>query len=363
MYNLGNQYGNVSAFPRHRRRKTVGFIVPVTIHDVAKKANVGIGTVSSVLNNSRPVNKETRKRVLDAIAELGFIPHTTGRRLSMGKTNMIGVVIPYFSTPSQVERLRGAMSVLAESSYDVCLFTIETVSQRKKILKTVPHKGRIDGLIIFSIDPTEEDIHHIIQAHVPTVLVEAQHPDLHSIFLNDIKASQMAVEYLIELGHQKIGYISDALDNSIGAHFSRNRYDGYCRALKAASLPIRPDYCLQGPVNREAGRKMAIKLLNLADPPTAIFAYSDIQALGVLEAARELSINVPEELSVVGYDDIEIAYFVRLTTVKQQLFESGVRGVDLLNQVIDDPEMPLRRIQLPTRLVIRQTTAPPRVSR
>lgn len=334
--------------------------MPATIHDVAKKAKVGIGTVSSVLNNSRPVNEDTRKRVLAAIAELNFVPNSSGRRLSLGKTNMIGVVIPYFSTPAQVERLRGAMSVLAESDYDVSLFTVETASQRKKILKTVPHHGRIDGLIIFSLNPTEEDLFHILQKNVPTVLVEAMHPDLNSIYLDDVGASQEAVEYLIKLGHRRIGYISDALDHAFGSHFCRNRYEGYCRALKNFGIPITAEYHRQGDVSREAARKMALYLLQLPNPPTAIFAYSDVQALGVLEAARDLNVSVPDELSVVGYDDIETAYFARLTTVRQRLYESGVSGVHLLLETMSGEGMPLKCIQLPTELIIRQTTAPPK---
>jgi len=333
--------------------------VPATIHDVAKKAKVGIGTVSSVLNNSRPVNEETRKRVLAAIAELDFVPNSTGRRLSLGKTHMIGVVIPYFSTPAQVERLRGAMSVLAESDYDVSLFTVETASQRKKILETVPHRGRIDGLVIFSLNPTEEDLYHIIQKNVPTVLVEAKHPNLHNIHLDDVAAAREAVNYLIGLGHQKIGFISDALNDSFGSHFSRNRYKGYCQALKKVGIPINPNYHQQGKVTRETARQMTLSLLKLPEPPTAIFAYSDVQALGVLEAARDLNVDVPNQLSIIGYDDIEIAYFARLTTVRQQLYESGVKGVQLLFEVMNNPEMPLKCIQLPTQLVVRQTTAPP----
>ncbi|HMQ52648.1 MAG TPA: LacI family DNA-binding transcriptional regulator [Anaerolineae bacterium] len=333
--------------------------MPATIYDVAKRANVGIGTVSSVINNSRPVNEETRQRVLKAIAELDFVPNFSGRRLSLGKTHMIGVVLPYFSTPSQVERLHGAMSVLAESEFDVSLFTIETSSQRKKILKTVPHRGRIDGLIVFSIELTEQDIDYIAQKDVPTVLVEAYHPALPSIYLDDTSAARNAVAYLIGLGHQRIAFISDFLQDDVCSHFSRNRYNGYCQALTAAGLPVDPDYHQQGPVSLESGQFMAHKLLSLPTPPTAIFVFSDLQALGVLEAARVEGVNVPKDLSVVGYDDILWAHFARLTTVNQQLYASGVEGGKLLLKALQDPDMPPSSLELSTELVIRQTTAPP----
>jgi DNA-binding LacI/PurR family transcriptional regulator len=333
--------------------------VPATIHDVAKRAGVGIGTVSSVLNNSRPVNEATRQKVLAAVTELDFVPNPSGRRLSMGKTHTIGVAIPFFTTASQIERLRGVMSVIASSDYDINLFAIETVAQRDKVLQTVPRRGRVDGLLVFSLNPTEHDLRRISQENIPTVLVEAAHPDLPYVFLDDVAGAQIAVQHLIELGHRKIGYISDYLDDPFGI-FSRNRYLGYCQAHEAAGFPVCPSYHRQDEHSRQNGRRMALDLLNMPDPPTAIFAFSDELALGVLEAARELNLAVPGDLSVIGYDDIELAHFAHLTTIRQHLFESGVQGVELLLDAIDNPSAPPTQLQLPTELVIRQTTAPPK---
>ncbi len=329
-----------------------------TIHDVAERAGVGIGTVSSVLNNSRPVNDSTRQKVLVAITELDFVPNSSGRRLSMGKTQTIGVVIPFFTSPAQVKRLRGVMSVIGDSEYDINLFDVETLPQRQKVLQTVPRRGRIDGLLIFSIDPTADDLRRFQSQRIPTVLVEAYHSKLHSIEIDDFMASQKAVAYLLDLGHKKIGYISEYLDDPFGL-FSQNRYKGYCRAFAAAGLEVNPDYIRECKPTHENGRQMALELLNLSNPPTAIFAYSDIQALGTLEAARELNLNVPADLSVVGYDDIDTAHFAQLTTVRQHLFESGVQGVEILLDAINSPDIPPVHHQLPTELIIRKTTAPP----
>ena len=332
------------------------FTLPATIHDVARWAGVGIGTVSSVLNNSRPVNEATRQKVLAAIAELDFVPNPSGRRLSMGKTHTIGVVIPFFTTASQIERLRGVMSVISSSDYDISLFAIETVAQRNKVLQTVPRRGRVDGLLVFSLNPTEDDLRRISQENIPTVLVETAHPGLPYVFLDDVAGAQTAVQHLIDLGHRKIAYISDYLDDPFGI-FSRNRYLGYCRVHEAAGLPVRPEYHLQNEHSRESGRCMALDLLSLPDPPTAIFAFSDELALGVLEAVRDLKLNVPGDLSVIGYDDIELAHFAQLTTIRQHLFESGVQGVELLLDAIDNSETSPTQLQLPTELVIRRTTA------
>ena len=332
--------------------------MPITIHDVAKKAGVGIGTVSSVLNNSRPVNESTRQKVLAAVTELDFVPNPSGRRLSMGKTHTIGVVVPFFTSPAQIKRLRGVMSVISESEYDISLFAVETLIQRNKVLQTVPRRGRIDGLLIFSVDPTEDDLQRIQRHNIPTVLVEAYHPKLHSIQIDDTVAAKEAVDYLIELGHRNIAYISEYLDTPFGV-FSQHRYQGYCQALESAGISILPQYLRQCNPEREEGRQKALELLSLPDPPTAIFAYSDLQALGALEAAREMNLSVPTDLSVMGYDDIDTARFAQLTTVRQHLFEAGMQGVEYLLDAIERPDLPPIHIQLSTELIIRQTTAPP----
>ncbi len=333
--------------------------MPITIHDVAKKAGVGIGTVSSVLNNSRRVSKATRKKVLDAVAELDFVPNPSGRRLSMGKTHTIGVVIPYFTTPSQIERLRGVMSIIAESDYDISLFAIETALQRNKVLQTVPRRGRIDGLLIFSLEPDEEDVQRIKRHNIPTVLVEAYRPNLHSIYLNDKSAAKTAVNHLIDLGHTKIAYIGEYLKKQFGP-YSQHRYQGYSQTLEEAGIPPEPAYFRQCRADRALGREVACELLHLPTPPTAIFCYSDVQALGVIEAARDLGLDVPTDLSVIGYDDIETAHFARLTTTRQHLFESGVQGVNLLLKAVETPDMPLTHIEFDTELIIRRTTGPPK---
>lgn len=332
--------------------------MPVTIHDVAKKAGVGIGTVSSVLNNSRRVSDGTRKRVLDAVVELDFVPNPSGRRLSMGKTHTIGVIIPYFTIPAQIQRLRGVMSVIADSDYDISLFAIETPAQRDKALQTVPHRGRIDGLLIFSLNPTPDDIRRILRHHIPAVMVEDRHPMLHSIFLDNVRAAQMAVNHLIDLGHKKIAYISELLDNQMG-RYSQDRYRGYRQALEVANITPRPDYFHQCWVSVDAGYKAARQLLSLSSPPTAIFTYSDVHALGALEAAREMGFNIPADLSIMGYDNIETARFAQLTTIRQHLFDSGLEGINLLLKAIETPDMPPTHIELTPELIVRGTTGPP----
>jgi len=169
----------------------------------------------------------------------------------------------------------------------------------------------------------------------------------------------MATNHLIELGHRKIAFVSNTLDDPFGFLASRQKYEGYCKALEAAGLPFRSEYLQQGAYGREKARQMGAALLALADPPTAVFAATDTQAIGVLEAARDLGVKVPEELAVIGYNDIRDAEYMDLTTIRQPLFDSGVKGAELLIKAIEEGLAEPQEVLLPIELVVRKTTAPP----
>jgi DNA-binding LacI/PurR family transcriptional regulator len=334
-------------------------MTPATIRDVAKRAGVGVGTVSRVLNNSSSVRDVTRQKVLQAIAELDYSPSPTARRLSLGKTLTLAAIVPFFTRPSYVERLRGVEAMIAESEYDLVLFNVETPEKRDQFFRDVPRRERVDGLIVVSLSPLDEDVERFLRAQVPTVLIDAHHPQLSRAIVDDVAGGQMATQHLIDLGHHKIGYVSDELENPFNFVSSRNRYTGYRQALEEAGIPFRAEYHRQGEHGRHQACEMARSLLTLSDPPTAIFAASDIQAMGVLEAANVLNLDVPEDLSVIGYDDIEIAEYLGLTTLHQRLFESGQEAVRLLLDAIENPSSePVRSVLLP-QLIVRNTTSQP----
>lgn len=330
-----------------------------TIRDVARRAGVGVGTVSRVLNDSPSVRDVTRQKVLTAIKELNYIPNPVARRLSWRKTLVIAVIVPFFTRPSFVERLRGVEYVLADSEYDLILFNVETTVRRDAYFQSVPRRERVDGLLIISLPPHDIDANRFLQAGVPTVLIDAIHPQLSRVVVDDVTGGYLATRHLIDLGHRKIGYVSDRLDNPFKFVSSRDRYQGYRQALNEANIPSPPDYHQQGEHGRQAAREMTHRLLTLPEPPTAIFAASDTQAIGVLEAARETGLKVPQELSVIGYDDIEIAEYLRLTTIRQPFFVSGVEGINLLIETIAQPSLSPKEVVMPIELIVRDTTAPP----
>jgi DNA-binding LacI/PurR family transcriptional regulator len=343
----------VPAFEQLERAEIVA-----TIRDVAKKARVGLGTVSRVLNDSPLVSEATRQRVLDVIAELNYSPSPVARRLSLGKTLTVAAIVPFFTRPSAVERLRGIESTLAESEYDLIVFNVETTERRDACFRDVPRPERADGVLITSLAPHDEDITRLSQSRVPVVLIDANHPALSRAITDDVAGGRLATDYLIRLGHQRIGYISDLLDDPFNFTSSRDRYKGYRQALDAAGIPFRPEYHRQGKHGRFEARHLTAELLALPEPPTAIFAASDTQAMGVLESVQDAGLEVPRDLSVIGYDDIEIAEYLRLTTIRQQLFESGVRGVELLLDALSSPPSQPVCDVLPAELVVRGTAAP-----
>ena len=326
-----------------------------TIRDVAKLANVGIATVSRVLNNNPSVSDETRKAILAAIETLDYTPNPIARQLSTGRTLTVGVILPYLTMPSYVERLRGVQHALAETEYNMILFSAGSPSERDSYFKDLPRNNLVDGILIISLPPNNNQAERFAHADIPTVLIDAYHSQLCCILTDDVRGGKLATQHLINLGHRKISFLSDFLETPFHPS-ARYRYQGYRKALKENGIPFNPDYHISGERGRTNATKMAQHLLNLDDPPTAIFAGNDVQAIGVLDAARELGVKVPDDLSVLGFDGIRDAEYTNLTTIDQHLYQSGVEGVNMLIDALDNrPEIPLEK-RLSLELVARGTT-------
>lgn len=331
----------------------------VTIKDVAKYADVGVGTVSRVLNDSPLVSEGTRQRVLDAMEELDYTPNPFARRLPLGKSLTLAVVTPFFTRPSVVERLRGVEAAISDTEYDLIVFNVESVDKRDYYFREVCRPGRADGVIIISLAPTDDDAEFFLSSGSVVVLVDAHHPKLPRVEIDDIEGGRIATEHLLSLGHRRIGFLGDSYPNPFRFTSMRKRYVGYKEALEEAGVSVHPEYVVTGEHGRDVARGLAHQLLSLPTRPTAVFAASDTQALGVLEAARALDIRVPQDLSIVGYDDIEIAAHLELTTIRQPLFDTGWRGVQLLLQYMEDNGTrtdPVSEL-MPVELIVRGTTA------
>lgn len=332
-----------------------------TIRDVAKKAGVGLATVSRVINDSPLVSEATRQRVLAVIEELNYIPNPSARRLSLKKTLTIATIAPFFTRPSITERLRGIESILAGSEYDLIIHNIETIARRDSLIFELTKKKRVDGILIISLIPNKEGLDLLMQSEVPVVFIDAIPPSensLSKVVTDDIEGGYKATNHLISLGHQRIAIISDLIDNPFKFTSSRDRLHGYRLAMKKSGIQINTEYHCQANHGSSEACELSKGMLALPEPPTAIFATSDTLAMGVMEAARDLGLEIPRDLSVIGYDDVEFAKNLGLTTIRQLLFESGQRGVEILLDHFENPQMePIREV-LPTELIIRITTSP-----
>ena len=331
----------------------------VTISDVAARAGVGAGTVSRVLNGSPKVSQTTRERVLATIEELGYRPNPLAQGLSRGRCRTLGVVIPYFTTPSPVERLRGVAAALDGSRYDLVIFNVETVAHRDDFLGTLTRRDRADGLLMVSFPPPSDAIGRILDAGVPVVAIDAQIEGVSTVVIDDVEGGRIGTRHLIGLGHERIAFIGGDPDDPLGFTSGADRERGFREVMADAGLAVDEALVRHGTHAREVALAITTELLRGPEPPTAIFATADIQAIGVLEAARTLGVRVPDDLSVVGFDDIELAAYVGLTTVRQPLFQSGQLGTRLLLEVLSGEGAPVASPhELPLELVVRTTTAP-----
>lgn len=330
----------------------------VTIADVAAQAGVGAGTVSRVLNGRPKVSPETRARVLAAIELLEYRPNPMARGLSLGRCQTIGVVVPFFTHASAIERLRGVVDALRGSRYDLVLFNVESPVHRDEHFASL-RRDRADGLVIMSLPPPPSQLARLCAAGVPIILVDAVCQGVPSVVTDDVEGGRIATQHLLDLGHRDIAFIGDVPDNSFGFISSALRQRGYEQTMAAAGIRVPAGFIQHGPHERQTGRRLGEVLLKRRRPPTAIFAASDATAMGVLEAARARRRRVPEDLSVVGFDDVEISAYAGLTTVRQPLFESGrLAAISLLEALEREHELPTEAMQLPLELVERTTTGP-----
>lgn len=330
-----------------------------TIADVAKHAGVGLGTVSRVLNSSPQVRESTRAKVLDAIAALDYRPNPLARGLSRGRCQTLGVVVPFFTHASAVERLRGVVAALDESRYDLVLFNVESPVHRDEHLAAITGRDRADGLLVMSLPIPPADLARLTAAGVPVVLVDSWGKGVAAVVIDDVAGGRLATEHLLALGHRAIAFMGDDPRNTFGFTSSAKREHGYAAALADANVPVRAELLRHGAHELEVARTLANELLDLPEPPTAIFASSDVQATGVLAAAAARGVRVPDDLSVVGFDDIELSTYVGLTTVRQPLFDSGFLGARLLLDAVGGSAPAAVEHALAIELVERSTTSTP----
>jgi DNA-binding LacI/PurR family transcriptional regulator len=249
------------------------------------------------------------------------------------------------------------ISRLQPHDLELALYNVDSLAQARKQLVEIPKHGMLRGLIVLSLPVTDEQAARLLEAPFPTVLADSANSSLPSLRVDDRGGGEMSTNHLISLGHTRIGFIGEPPNNPYGSTSSTNREVGYRRAMHAAGIPIDPQLARYGAHVRSAGRQMAAELLSLPNPPTAIVASSDVQAMGCMEAAAAAGVRVPDDLSIVGYDDIEFASALGITTIRQPLERSGQRAAELIIEALSSGPRPPFLELMEVELVVRSTTA------
>lgn len=326
-----------------------------TIYEVARTAGVSITTVSRVLNEPQKVNPKTRQVVLAAIDEIGFIPRAEARARAIKENRRIGVIAPFITAPSFVQRLRGVATTLMNTKYEMVIYTVDSTDRLHGYLAKLPLTHTLDGLIVMSLPFGDDEANRLIEHGVETVLIEYPQPVFTTVEIDDTAGGRMAAQFLIKKGHRRIAFLGDTDLPEYSIHPVTQRLAGFRQTMEAAGLPIPPEYAILTPYSQEQARLAAHQLMGMEEPPTAIFSATDLQAFGVLKAAREMGMKIPDDLAVIGFDDLDMADYVGLTTVRQHLDDSGRIAVELLLSRLANPSHPVQHVQLPLSIIERET--------
>jgi LacI family repressor for deo operon, udp, cdd, tsx, nupC, and nupG len=333
------------------------------IEEVARRAGVSSATVSRALSGRGHVSAATRERVLEAAADLGYVVSSSASALASGRMRNVGVVIPFLNRWFYGAVVEGAESALLAKGYDLTLYNLSgNDDERRSVFEHFLLRKRVDAVIAVSLELTEGEVQRLHDMNKPMVGVGGPLPGVRTLSIDDIAVSRLATEHLIALGHRRIAHIGGDSSIEMDFHLPTNRRVGYQEALAAAGIPQDPALFQPGDFTMQGGHAAAKQLLGAPhDRPTAIFAASDEMAIGAILAARDLGLDVPRDVSIIGIDDHELAAFFGLTTIAQYPMLQGRMAVDVLmnelHPVHPEPESP--NTPLPYDLVVRSSTARP----
>jgi DNA-binding LacI/PurR family transcriptional regulator len=341
------------ASPRKKRRQKI------TMSQIAARAEVSVGTVSHVINSTAGVREPVRRRVHEAIAHFGYKPSLLARGLRRNQTTIVGMIIPDILNPFFPQVVRGVEDVLYKQAFRLMLCNADNDARKEQVYLDEFRAYRMAGMLV--IPSAESQLTSSVDAstlaELPIICLDRTAPGWKgdSITVENAEGTYQATRHLIQLGHRLIGTITGPLhvNNAI------ERLDGYKRALRDASIQVAPEYIVEGRFNRLSGYEKALTLLRYSPCPTAIIAANDLVALGVLAAMQELGLRCPQDVSVVGFDDLELASLTNppLASVAQPGYQMGARAAELLLDRIRGAESPAQRIVLQTLLRIRGSVA------
>ncbi|MBS6952668.1 MAG: LacI family DNA-binding transcriptional regulator [Enterocloster asparagiformis] len=327
----------------------------VTIKEVASKAGVSIATVSRIINHKDTVTSDTRQRVLDTMEQLNFVPKTISP-ITNSSNKIILMCVPDFDNPFNAQIIRGVQKAAHFHKYDVLFLQADDFYTSAGDYINIVKNNDIAGILMLSPIPSSKLIEEL-NSRCPLVMCSEYHEESSTSFVSvdDTTAVKNAINYLISTGCRKIGLINSFCNN----RYARHRERGFTEALSEAGLPINQDWIAHiSSISYQSALSQATYILSKEDRPDAFFAVSDVYAVAVVNAAKKMGLKVPEDVSVIGFDNVEISIMSdpQLTTIEQPCYQIGYQSCELLVEKINNPDSPDKRILLDTELIVRQST-------
>jgi DNA-binding LacI/PurR family transcriptional regulator len=327
----------------------------ITIRSVAEEAGVSIGTVSKVINDSGKISEKTRKKVFQAMQKLNYKPDAAAASLRGKRTKLIGLLVPDISNPFYAGIARSIEDRSHEVGLNVMLCSTDNNTEKEKNYLALLTSQRVDGLVVASAFRSTVLLQETIEQGIPSVLIASEIPQLsiNTVTVDDYKGGYLATSHLLDLGHKDIAIISENVRSN------EPRLAAYKDSMREAGIDVKPEYIMKTEATILKGYECAKKLLLLEEKPTAIFACNDLLAAGVIQAAKELELDLPRELSVVGFDNTVLSTTTApmLTTVSQPIKQMGAKVVDLLRQEMEESKGYKERLLMAPELIVRQSTA------
>jgi LacI family transcriptional regulator len=342
---------NESAFDKEE-------ITMATIYDIAKKTGFSTTTVSKALNNYSDVSEKTKQKILQAVEEMGYLPNAHAQSLSTKKSWTIGVM---FSEANEVGMKHPFFSAIIESfrknaereGYDLIFASRNLRNRDISYLEHFSYRA-VDGIVVICSDPQDPQVQEMINSSIPIVVIDMNNQNCSLVYSDNIEGGKLAVNYLHSLGHTKIAHIAGDVSTDAGTE----RIKGFKKAMNDLELPVLEGYLVNGGLfSIQEGKAAMEELLSLKDLPTAVFVAGDHMAIGAIEAIKEKGLKVPEDISIIGYDDIEMAAYItpKLTTIKQDTEMIGYQAAQLLMEQILQKKKLITSKRIPVELIIRES--------
>ncbi len=323
------------------------------IKEIAALAGVSTATVSRALRGMRHVNEETREKIVEAAEKLNYPLESA---LASTRTHSVGIVAPFISNWYYSNVIHGAEHALREAGFDLLLYNFGHMKSRERLFQHKLLKGRVDGIIVISVPPSEEEFDSMLNLGIPVALVGMHHAGCASVAIDDVAGARTATQHLVNQGHKQIALMSGRTDDPFNFSVPQDRRMGFMQVLAENKLDWNPSREVHGDFTMHAGARAMDELLARPNRPTAIFCESDEMAIGAMQAVRRHGIKVPDDMSIVGFDGHEMAEFSDLTTIEQPVQLMGELAARAIMDKLHRSTTEMLSITLPTTLIVRNST-------